>query len=74
MPVSRVESIGLCASCQHSRTITSSKGAAFTRCELSFTDPRFERYPALPVIRCEGYTAQRLPSSPEEDEHGSTET
>jgi hypothetical protein len=49
---------GLCASCIHARTIESSKGATFIRCELSFTDPRFARYPRLPVLRCEGYESR----------------
>lgn len=47
---------GLCASCAHARTIESSKRATFIRCELSFSDPRFARYPPLPVVRCEGYS------------------
>jgi len=51
----RDRNAGLCASCTHAKTIASSKGATFIRCELSFTDPRFARYPALPVVRCEGY-------------------
>jgi len=70
----RVADIGLCASCQHARTIPSARGATFTRCELSFSDPRFARYPTLPVIRCDGYRARRLPSSELEDEHDSTKT
>ena len=49
---------GLCASCTHAKTIESSKGATFIRCELSFSDPRFARYPALPVVRCEGYSSR----------------
>ena len=49
---------GLCASCLHARPIESSKGATFIRCELSFTDPRFARYPRLPVVRCEGYLSR----------------
>lgn len=46
---------GLCASCSHAKEISSSKGATFIRCERSFTDPQFPRYPALPVERCSGY-------------------
>lgn len=46
---------GLCASCVHARTIESSRKATFLRCELSFTDARFPRYPGLPVLRCDGY-------------------
>jgi hypothetical protein len=47
--------VGLCASCLHSRKITSDKGSTFFQCQLSFTDPRFPKYPRLPVLHCEGY-------------------
>jgi hypothetical protein len=50
--------IGLCASCTNAHPITSSKGSVFIRCDLSFNDPRFPRYPALPVLRCSGYRPQ----------------
>ena len=46
---------GLCASCAHAQTIESSKGSTFLLCRLSFTDPRFEKYPRLPVVACTGY-------------------
>ncbi len=29
-------------------------------CELSASDPRFPKYPALPVIQCSGYKASNL--------------
>jgi hypothetical protein len=51
--------VGLCAFCQHAEVIHSSKGATFYLCKLSATDPRFPRYPRLPVISCFGY--QRCP-------------
>jgi hypothetical protein len=47
--------VGLCASCQHAEVIPSSKGSTFYLCKLSAVDPRFPRYPALPVISCVGY-------------------
>jgi hypothetical protein len=47
---------GLCADCQHSRRIESSRGSRFYLCELSATDPAFPKYPPLPVLRCSGYT------------------
>jgi hypothetical protein len=47
---------GLCASCVNAHAITSSKGSTFLRCELSFHDPRYPRYPPLPVLRCDGYS------------------
>lgn len=52
---------GLCASCANAHLITSSKGSTFIRCDLSFRDPRFPRYPPLPVLRCAGYTPTSVP-------------
>lgn len=46
---------GLCCLCTHARRIASGKGSRFTLCELSKTDPRFRKYPPLPVVRCEGF-------------------
>jgi hypothetical protein len=46
---------GLCASCTHAQVVTSSRGSVFYLCRLSFTDPRFPRYPPLPVVECDGY-------------------
>jgi hypothetical protein len=46
--------IGLCATCRHQRTISGAR-STFSLCERSFTDPRFLKYPALPVVRCPGY-------------------
>lgn len=46
---------GLCASCRHARRIESDRGSVFYLCELSASDPRFRKYPALPVIQCSGY-------------------
>ena len=48
--------IGLCANCLHARRIESSRGSVFTLCQLSATDPRFRKYPPLPVLSCTGYT------------------
>jgi hypothetical protein len=49
--------VGLCDSCRHARPIESDRGSVFFLCELSANDPRFPKYPALPVIRCPGYTS-----------------
>jgi hypothetical protein len=46
---------GLCASCLHSRLIESARGSVFMLCQLSATDPRFPKYPRLPVLSCKGY-------------------
>ena len=46
---------GLCGACRHSRVIATRRGATFRLCERSATDPRFPRYPALPVLDCAGF-------------------
>ncbi len=46
---------GLCETCSFARRIESSKGSAFWLCERSKTDPRFTKYPPLPVVSCSGY-------------------
>jgi hypothetical protein len=45
---------GLCATCVHLR-VAVSRRSVFARCGLAETDPRFPRYPALPVVACPGY-------------------
>jgi hypothetical protein len=47
---------GLCARCAHTQIVTSAKGSRFFLCRLSATDPRFPRYPPIPVRACVGYT------------------
>jgi len=47
--------VGLCADCEHARRMQSDRGSLFWRCELSATDPRFPKYPRLPVLECDGY-------------------
>ena len=49
---------GLCRTCQHTRRIESDRGSVFLRCELSFEDSSFPRYPRLPVLVCSGYRAK----------------
>ena len=48
---------GLCATCEHLRLAASSR-SVFVRCGLAETDPRFPRYPPLPVGACSGYTPE----------------
>jgi len=52
--------IGLCASCVHARRIQSDRHSVFWLCQLSATDPRFAKYPALPVLACPGYHAAKV--------------
>ena len=46
---------GLCANCAHVQIITSDRGSRFFMCRRSLTDPRFRRYPPIPVLSCMGY-------------------
>jgi hypothetical protein len=47
--------IGLCATCRLARVIGNRRGSLFYLCQLSESDPRFPKYPRLPVLRCPGY-------------------
>ncbi|OLB33365.1 MAG: hypothetical protein AUH13_01185 [Acidobacteria bacterium 13_2_20CM_58_27] len=51
----RVANAGLCADCIHARSVQSDRGSTFLFCELSARDPKFPKYPRLPVLSCEGY-------------------
>ena len=50
--------VGLCADCRYAREVVSGKGSRFLYCLRSEADKRYARYPALPVLRCEGYKAR----------------
>jgi len=50
--------VGLCATCRWVRIVTNRRGSVFYRClraDLEPPDPRFVRYPPLPVLHCPGY-------------------
>ena len=64
MPVTPSGRAGLCASCRFAEVITSSRGSAFYLCTLAAGDPRFRRYPVLPVRQCDGYEPSALAPLP----------
>ncbi len=45
---------GLCGRCRHAQVLRS-KRSTFLRCALADQDPRFARYPGLPVLQCAGF-------------------
>jgi hypothetical protein len=49
------QTIGLCTECRHAQRVTSGKASTFWRCGRSDTDPRFPKYPRLPVLDCPGF-------------------
>lgn len=48
------KSIGLCATCRHARPVDTPRNR-FWLCARSASDPRFAKYPQLPVLECPGY-------------------
>jgi hypothetical protein len=54
-PLTVAARAGLCASCSHVQVVQTSKRSTFFLCRLSDTDPRFPKYPVVPVLDCAGY-------------------
>ena len=52
---------GLCARCAHVEVVVSHRGSRFYLCRLSYSDPRFARYPPLPGLACAGFVERRDP-------------
>lgn len=50
---------GLCETCEFLRLLASPR-SVFVFCGRSEVDPRFPRYPPLPVARCAGYVEKDL--------------
>jgi len=53
---------GLCTTCRHARRIGSRRGSLFLLCGRAAADPRYVRYPPLPVLHCPGHE----PAAPEQ--------
>lgn len=53
------ERVGLCFSCQHMRLVRTDRGSVFYQCQRSVTDPRYPKYPSLPVRQCAGYELKK---------------
>jgi len=46
---------GLCATCAWARRVVSSRESVYWRCARAEVDPRFPKYPRLPVLACAGW-------------------
>jgi len=57
----RSDEVGLCGDCRHASKIESSHGSTFYLCRLSLVDPRYPKYPTLPVRTCDGYERRQEP-------------
>lgn len=51
---------GLCAACRHAEIVASPR-SRFLRCRRADAEPRYAKYPTLPVSRCDGF--ERLAES-----------
>jgi hypothetical protein len=54
---------GICDECRHQRLVPNTRGSVFSLCERSRRDPRFPRYPPIPVLSCPGF--EPVPETPE---------
>lgn len=63
--------IGLCERCRHARVVETRR-SVFWLCGRAAGDPRFEKYPRLPVIACVGFEegAREAPLEPGQGEDG----
>lgn len=52
---------GLCALCTHVNRNETRKGMVYWRCTRAATDPRFPKYPRLPVLSCRGFEPSKPP-------------
>jgi hypothetical protein len=46
---------GLCDACRHQRIVENTRGSSFSLCGKAKEDPRFPKYPRLPVAACPGF-------------------
>ncbi len=53
--------IGLCEDCANAKIVRSDRDSVFYQCRLSAADPRFPKYPRLPVLSCSGYRKLTTP-------------
>ena len=61
--------VGLCATCTWVRIVKNRRGSVFYRCLKADSDPRFVRYPPLPVLHCPGYGRRDSPLTEVEPDH-----
>ncbi len=57
---------GLCDSCAWQQEVRTGRGSVFSLCRRAKEDPRFPKYPRVPVGSCPGYE----PRPPARDEGG----
>lgn len=63
MAAEGVPGAGLCNSCRHQRVVATTRGSRFSLCRRAKDDPRFPRYPPIPVRRCVGHEPGEKPAA-----------
>jgi hypothetical protein len=53
----------LCETCALMRPIVTPRGSRFLLCQLSMTNAAFPKYPAQPIVHCNGYQQRSAPQS-----------
>ncbi len=56
--------VGLCSACTFARRVENRRGSVFYLCDRSAEDPRYPKYPPLPVLKCAGFVAMDPPPHP----------
>jgi hypothetical protein len=72
MAIEGMPHAGLCGSCVNAKKVETRRGSTFLLCQMSAVDPRFPRYPRLPVMRCAGWQPPPPASEDRLQEPGST--
>jgi hypothetical protein len=54
-PGGDVRRFGLCGNCAHAQTLDSKTGSRFLFCLRARQDPRYAKYPPVPVFACAGF-------------------
>ena len=49
------EPAGACADCAWARRVVAKSDSVFLLCARSESDPKFDKYPRLPVVACPGH-------------------
>ena len=52
---------GLCDSCVHQKLVRTGRGSEFSMCLRSKEDPRYDKYPRVPVAACPGHEPRPRP-------------
>ena len=55
---------GLCETCANVKVVETRRGSRFYLCALSEVDPRFPKYPRIPVVQCIGYAPAGAAADP----------